>query len=63
MPKIEINELRLAGAAFFSESENFLNELTDETVLTQVNGGLFTLPITVTELPPTYGNCILYETP
>ena len=40
MSKIAITELHLAGSAFFSESETFLNELTDEAILTHLSGGL-----------------------
>ena len=39
MSQIVITELQPAGSAFFSESENFLNDLTDE-VLTNAKGGL-----------------------
>jgi hypothetical protein len=37
--KIAINELRPAGTMFFSEPETFLNDLIDEAILTQLNGG------------------------
>lgn len=38
MATISIKELRPAGSTFFSDSESFLNELSDD-VLTDVNGG------------------------
>ena len=49
MAKIAVTELCPAGSAFFSESETFLNELTDETILAKVNGGII-----LTTLPPSY---------
>ena len=47
MSKIVITELHLAGSAFFSESESFLNDLNDETILTQLSGGMVCSPPSV----------------
>ena len=40
MSKIVIAELYPAGSAFFSESETFLNDITDENTLTKLSGGV-----------------------
>jgi bacteriocin-like protein len=41
MANIEINELKPAGAELFSDSEGFMNELSDSE-LDNINGGRFT---------------------
>lgn len=54
MSKISITELHLAGLAFFSESENFLKDLMDEAILTQLNGGIgFSIPVVIPSLTRT----------
>ena len=40
MATISISQLCPAGTHFFSDSENFLNDLTDENTLTKLSGGL-----------------------
>ena len=46
MSKIAITELYPVGSAFFSEPENFLNDFTNEAILTQINGGSI-VPISI----------------
>ena len=48
MATITISQLRPAGTQFFSDPENFLNDLTDEATLIQISGGLI---MTISILP------------
>ena len=40
MAKIAVTELCPTGSAFFSEAETFLNDITDENILTKLSGGV-----------------------